>query len=279
VEKGLTPHRDRGRPLETEVVLLKAVKEIIDSIVNPEILEVLGQDPNSVIRFHTSSHQRLFNIVLVDFLSATDVDKQAPVRQKPYMDWLRSIVDRPAFNIGNSIESLDEATAQFKDWLEQEVEVVTWFPSIEVERLLKLSRLDYLKMCGDISKHNFLRAIRVAKKLRGILAKSGVPVQLDDALMALSDFYKRFHRDKLNYDSSTIAEFLNNIRWGIYEYLHPEFKRSIVREGGDPPKYRYTYPDEVATRFAKECYWNLMNEVREPPYIRKFRVTKYLKLR
>jgi hypothetical protein len=34
----------------------------------------------------------------------------------------------------------------------------------------------------------------------------------------LDDFYERFHKDILNYHSSTIAEFLNNIRWGIYEY-------------------------------------------------------------
>src|SRR5215218_1142153 len=44
-----------------------------------------------------------------------------------------------------------------------------------------------------------------------------------DALLALADFYEKFHTDILNYHASTIAEFLNNIRWGIYEYLQPEF--------------------------------------------------------
>ncbi len=265
--------------IETEVVLLEGRKrKSSDLIVNSEILEIMGQDPDSEIRFPTSTHQRFFNIVLVDFLSATDKDKRAPIRQTSYLAGLRSIAERPAFNIDNSIGSLRLATADFVNWLKKEVEIVTWLPSIEIEAPLKLSRLSFLKMCGNISKHNFLRAIGVAEDLRDVLAKSGKPVQLEEALLALADFYERFHVDILNYHSSTIAEFLNNIRWGIYEYLQPEFKRS-VREAGDPPKCRYTYPDEVAAQLAKECYWNLMDEVREPPYMRRFRVTEYLKRR
>jgi hypothetical protein len=104
-------------------------------------------------------------------------------------------------------------------------------------------------------------------------------VTIEESLLALTDFYERFHTDILNYHSSTIAEFLNNIRWGIYEYMQPEFHRSIVWESGDPPKYRYIYPDAVTSRLAKECYWELMNEVRSAPYMRKFTVTKSLKLR
>ena len=262
---------------EVEVILLKAVKEIIDSLVNFEMLELVGQDPDSQILFRTSTHQKFFNIMLVDFLSATD--ERAPVRRTSYLSGLRSIANRPAFDIENSIESLRAATADFVNWLEQEVEVVTWFPSISIETPLKLSRLAFLKMCGNISKHNFLRAIGVAEELRGVLAKNGIQVQLEEALVSLAEFYERFHTDILNYHSSTIAEFLNNVRWGIYEYLQPEFQRSIVWEGGDPPKYRYTYPDEVAAQFAKDCYWDLMNEVRSPPYVRRFHVTKWLKLR
>lgn len=57
----------------------------------------------------------------------------------------------------------------------------------------------------------------------------------DEAALALEDFYRWFHDDILNYHASTIAEFLNNIRWGIYEYLQPEFQRSIVWESREPP--------------------------------------------
>jgi hypothetical protein len=64
--------------------------------------------------------------------------------------------------------------------------------------------------------------------LREILSRSNVSVDLDEAMLALEDFYRWFHDDILNYHASAIAEFLNNIRWGIYEYLQPEFHRSIV---------------------------------------------------
>ena len=262
---------------EAEVVLLKAVKELIDSIVNFEVLQLTGQDPDSQILFHSSTHQRFFNIVLVDFLSATD--KRAPVRRTTYLGGLRSIAEHPSFDVRDSIGSLRATTADFVSWLEQKVEVATWLPSINVDTCLKLSRLAFLKMCGDISKHNFLRAIGVAEELQGVLSNSGAAVTLEEALLALTDFYERFHTDILNYHSGTLAEFLNHIRWSIYEYLQPEFQRSIVWESHDPPKYRYTYPREVEAPFAKECYWDLMNEVRSPPYMRRFKVTKWLKVR
>src|SRR5687768_1549344 len=54
---------------EIEVIVLKAVWELIDSAVNYVVLSIGGEDPHSEIRFHTPIHQRFFNIVLVDLLS------------------------------------------------------------------------------------------------------------------------------------------------------------------------------------------------------------------
>ena len=81
------------------------------------------------------------------------------------------------------------------------------------------------------------------------------------------------------YHSSTIAEFLNNIRWGIYTYLQPEFNRSIVIKDVESQAYSYTFPSGIVTDFGKECYWGLMNEVRKEPYMRRFKVTDSLKQR
>lgn len=262
--------------LEEEVVLLKATWDLIDSIVNFDVFLLGGEDPNSQIMFHRSSDQKYFNIVLTDFLSRTD--KKAPIKQTSYLGGLRAISTAPSFDVGTP-QSLQAAIDSFTKWLEREVEVDIWMPSIGEQVKLRLTRVTFLKMCGDLSKHNFLRAIGVAEELRDLLGKSGVPVSLEDALRAFEDFYARFHDDILNYHSSTIAEFLNDIRWGIYEYLQPEFRRSLVWESRDPPKYRYTYPRDISSEFAKHCYWELMNDVRTAPYMRKFRVTKYLKLR
>ena len=263
--------------IEEEVVFLKAIKEIIDSMVNFAILTLHGRDPDASVLFETSMHQRFFNIILVDFLSRTD--KKAPVKQSSYLGALRAISAHPRFDVDNSVAALRDATYAFVHWLEQEVSVDVWLPSIDTQTSLQISRLNFLKMCGDISKHNVPRSVGVAEELQQTLAASGVSVELEDAMLALGDFYERFHTDILNYHSSTIAEFLNNIRWGIYEYLQPEFRRSIVWEGGNPRKYRYTFPIGVENNFAKQCYWALMNDVRQPPYMRRFQVTKWLQLR
>jgi hypothetical protein len=262
--------------IETEVVLLKAVEELVGTMVNFDLFQILGQDPNSQILFHSSAHQRLFNIFLVDLLSETD--RQA-LPKTTYLGGLREIGERPSFDMGNSVELLRTARADFVSWLDQEVQVTTCLPSIKIDTSLKLSRLKFLKMCGNISKHNFLKAVGVAKDLQDLLENGGVSATIEEALVALADFHERFHTGILNYHSSTIAEFLNNIRWGIYEYLQPEFRRSIVWEGGDPPKYRYTYPPEVQAPLAQQCYSELMNEVRSPPFMRRFQVSKWLKLR
>jgi hypothetical protein len=263
--------------IEQEVIILKAAKELIDSMVNFEMMSLLGSDPNSNILFNSPTHQRFFNIILLDFLSCTD--KKGPIKQTSYLGGLREIVNNPCFDENNSVHNLKVATQEFKDWLEQDVEVDIWLPSIDKETKLKIKRFDFLKMTGNISKHNYLRAIGVAEKLKEILSRGGITADINEALLILAEFYERFHTDILNYHSSTIAEFLNNIGWGIYDYLQPEFNKSIVREGGNPPKYRYTYPKDIKSKYAKACYWELMNEVRSKPYMRKFKVTKWLKLR
>jgi len=263
--------------IEEEVVFLKAIKEIVDSVVNLETLTLHGTDRDTTVCFRTRTHQRFFNVVLVDFLSRTD--KKAPVRQSSYLGALRAISEHPSFSVGDSIAELRNATCAFVDWLEQKIDVDVWLPSIDTQATIQISRFDFLKMCGDISKHNVLRSVGVAKELQQTLEASGTPVELEGAMLALADFYERFHTDILSYHSSTIAEFLNNIRWGIYEYLQAELHRSIAWEDGDPPMYRFTYPEGVVHNFAKQCYWDLMNEVRDQPYVRRFQVTKWLKTR
>jgi hypothetical protein len=263
--------------VEEEVVLLKATTESIDSMVNFELFDVLGSDPDTNIMFRQAVHQRLFNIALTDFLSRTD--KKAGLKQTSYLGALRTISANPSFDVGGSVNALRDATDAFSSWLEQEVEADTWMPSINHQVTLKLTRVLFLKMCGDLSKHNFLRAVGVAEDLQAVLNRSGVMVSLEEALAAFPDFYQRFHDDILNYHASTIAEFLNSIRWGIHEYLLPEYRCSIVYDGTEPGKYQYTIPPAITSSFARGCYWDLMNGVRRRPYVRKFTVTKWLKLR
>jgi len=263
--------------IEEEVVLLKATLDSINEMVNFAVMSLHGSDPESTIRFETRIHQQFFNIALVDFLSRTD--KKAPVRQMSYLAGLRQTAATPHFSVEDSVAALRTATSNFANWLEAEITVDVWFPSISLQTPLRLPRVQYIKMTGDLSKHNFLRSVGVAEDLKALLTAQGSPVELDAALLALGNFYEWFHDHVLNYHAGTIAEYLNELRWGIHDYLAPEFSQSIVWLGGDPPMYEYTYPAGVTSRFGQQTYWELMNLVRSKPYMRRFQVTKWEKLR
>lgn len=265
--------------IEREVIFLKAVKELIDEMVNFEIGEVIGSDPHSQFQFRTMTHQKFFNIILVDFLSCSD--KKVLGEQSSYLSALKSICNSPKFEQNNSISNLSKSVTEFSDWLEKEVIVEKiWFPSIDLETDLSIKRVEFIKICGNISKHNFSRLSGVVKELKAIFERNGITLDDDGALVIIEEFYAWFHDDIFSYHSSAIAEFLNNIRWGIYEYLQPEFQQSIVYETQEHPrKYHYTYPAKVKKGFAKTCYWELMNDIRSRPYMNKFQVTEYLKMR
>ena len=265
--------------IEKEIIYLLAIKQLIDEMVNFEVIDLLGEDPHYEIRFKSITHQKFFNIVLVDFLSCSDTKILG--EEQPYLRALASICANPHFNQKNSIRSLSNSTQNFRDWLNKKIAVEKiWLPSIALETDLSLKRIEFIKICGNISKHNFTRLSGAVKEIITIFKRNKTTLADEDALAILEEFYDWFHNNILNYHSSAIAEFLNNIRWDIYEYLKPEYNQSIVYIENDPHKrYKYTYPKDVSNKFAKECYWNLMNEVRSRPYMKKFEVPKYLKMR
>jgi hypothetical protein len=134
-------------------------------------------------------------------------------------------------------------------------------------------------MRGDLSKHDLLRSVGVARRLQSALEASGVSVDTESAMLALDDFYRRFHTDILNYHGTYLIEMLNNIRWGIHDYLTPEFHRSYTPTTGNPPMYEYQYPADVVTKFGRDRYWDLMNTFIRGPIIPRFRTAQSFKKR
>jgi hypothetical protein len=264
-------------PPESEVLLLRAVWELVDEAVNRSMLTIHGQSPECEVRFHTALHQRYFNIVLVDLLA--DTDPTAPIARTAFLEGLAAIAKRPLLGSVEAAASLQKATAEFQQWLEQEVQVEAWLNSIGVTSVLTLSRRQFIRMTGNLSKHGFLRTYRVASQLQQLLSRSGVQVSIEQASLGLSEFYDRFHTDILNYHGSTIAEFLHNLRWGIYEYLRPVFDKSFSWAPEGPPMYQFTYPASIENVYAKQVFWDMMNDVRSPPYIERFGVNRWVKLR
>ncbi len=264
----------KSTAIEQEIIFLKASNESIGSMVNHEVLKLSEGDNGAQAIFKTSIHQRYFNIILVDFLSKSA--EEVTGEKISSLDALVKICENPNFNQHNSVKSLRRAVTVFKRWLEHEIKVKVWFPSIDLKADLKVQRQEIIKICGDISKHAFSRLHIRARELKKILKRNGKEASDVDGLELLDDFYDRFHGDIFTYQGSQIVEQLNSIRWGIQEYLQPEFKGSLVSKSHTSLRYRYTYPKGVNTEFVKYCYWTLMNDIRATPYMKRFKTYKIL---
>lgn len=263
--------------IQAEVVVLRAIQELIDAIVNYEVLSIGPADPTEV-RFKSATHAKYFNVMLVDLLSV--VDEKGFIEPKPFLRLAKEITESPCFNIDDSVNELAFSVDQFRVWLNEPFERKdVWLSSLDICITLKMTRLELIKVGGNICRHNFLRAFGVAEDAKRILEKSGVKVLPGDALSILEELNHWLHDQIFRYHVSAIAEHLNRIRWGIFTYLGPEFARSFTNEGGTSGSYRYDIPDGIESDFAKTCYWELMNGVRARPIIRRFEVPDILKQR
>jgi hypothetical protein len=276
-------------PAEQEVIVLNAAWGMIDDMVNHAVFVPLGDkvhDTNLIPQ--TTETLRLFNILLADFLSPLvrrgrgDLPFALPAPTKgarssdlTFLFYLRQVAASP--RLYSDAAALGGPVEAFSVWLEVKsfVEKV-WLPSIEVEVDLAIERREWIKICGDIAKHSFARRESNVAKIARILAEHGHKIDEGVGYVLLPEFWDWFHANLFAYHASTIAEFLNNIRWGLYTYLCPEFERAFHRV--DPePMYRFHVPAEIAHPLARSMYWDLMNRCRSTPYFPHFTVTQSLK--
>ena len=242
--------------------------------------------------FESRQHSKLFIILLADFLSEIRAFRgdpiplglePAPSNTRPsnltFLFHLRQVCRQP--KLGNDASMLHEAVESFADWLEGEfVAPGVNLHNINVVADIQVARYRYLKMCGDMAKHNLARLATNIGHLRKLLEKAGKPVAEDDAYLAVENFVDWFHDDIFVYHSSVIAEFLNNIRLAIFEYLTPEFCRSwhltdnATREF---PVYGYHVPVDITESIARAMYWDVMNRVRAKPWMHRFTISDAFK--
>lgn len=261
--------------MEQEVIYLSAVNELLGSMLNYELITIGGEGDRQSVQFKTMTHQQFFFIALVDFLSRTD--EKAPVPSMPYLRALRTITEAPSFNKNDSVLGLKKAVEAFTNWLNVEIDVPLWLPSIILEVEICLPRCLLLKIVGNLSKHNSLRSVGVAEDLQRLLRKAGSNIQLYQAMLVQEEIYEIFHDDVCVYHASTIAEFLNELSWGIQNYLKPEYSHSFTPSIDGSPYYGFQYPPELENHYAKTRYWNLMNQIRSGPIFEPFIVTEHLK--
>lgn len=154
-----------------------------------------------------------------------------------------------------------------------------WLPSIDLRTDIRVKRIAFIKICGNIAKHSFARLSANVRAICEILKTNGSAIDESQGYLVLPEFYDWFHTNIFSYHSSAIAEFLNNIRWGIYDYLRPEFARSFTKDDPNSIAYRFIYPADCTKPVVQTMYWDLMNAMRSAPYMPRFEVTRYLKMR
>lgn len=258
--------------LELEVIGLKIAVSSINTMVNREMLDLLGGASKTEVHFPTSVHQRLFYVLLTDFLSK-NTDKSLLPGNMSALEQINKISLNP--QLTGHADDLTKACGALQDWLKKKVDVKLWVAALDSEITLTLTRQDIIYFAGNMSKHHFGHLTAITKQLYILLDDANRPRH--DIIPALEGIYEALHDDILNYHASTIAELLNNLRWGIHSYLEPEHSRSYKRI--DSLRYEFDVPKSIVTDFATACFWDLMNSVRSKPYIGKFTATDLLKTR
>lgn len=276
---------------ERESIILNCAWDMIDDIVNWAMFVKNDRTEPTDLRFETHRHQRLFIILLGDFLSQVRAFKSppplglktAPSDARPsdltFIFHLRQVCADP--KLGAGATGLSARIEAFANWLEGDfVALGVNLPAIGVVANLRVGRCRYIKMCGDIAKHNLARLETNVRHLRKLLDEAGHSVSEQETYLAVENFFEWFHDDIFNYHSSQIAEFLNNIRWAIFDYLQSEFKRSwhlTEKETGSFRWYAYDVPAEVTEPVARAMYWDLMNRVRAKPLMHRLIVSEGFK--
>lgn len=278
--------------VEQEIIVLNAAWTMIDDMVNFSIFMPLGERRHETNLLPTTSGTlRLFHLLLGDFLSPLTSRGPSPLPfhlPRPptsgstsdftFLFYLKQIAADP--KLAPHAKDLQSKVAAFSNWLEQTsfVERV-WFPSIQVEVDLTVERRTWIRICADIAKHSFARLETNVSKIVRILNEHGSYVDEGMGYVVLPEFWDWFHSHLFAYHASTIAEFLNEIRWAIFEYLQPELTRSYhpTELVSGLQMYEFLAPAGVTSPLAVRMHWDLMNMVRAGPYFPRFSVTPSLK--
>lgn len=281
--------------LEQEAIILNAVMGMIDDMVNHVIFCSLGEKTKDTnLMPQTSDTLRQFAILLRDFLSPVTSKGGKPLPfglAKPPKNgkltdfttlfYLERICKKPL--IGNNSQFLSMHVRDFIEWLETDALVSeVWLSNIQVEVNLTIKRIDFIRMGGDIGKHNFLRLGGQANKLQTILSNNGVTIDESQAYAALPDCWDWFHTHLFAYHASTIAEFLNNIRYAIRLYVSPiaESSYRVTRVIDDDfSAYTFDRPQELSNEFAWAQYYSLLDGTRRRANFPPFSVARSLKNR
>ena len=282
--------------IEQEAIILNSAWKMIDKMVNYKFFEFIDSSEPTNLLFRDREYQMLFIILLGDFLSQVRADRNEPVplglREVPnsqsarhsdltFLFYLRQVCESP--KLGADSSKLGRQVEAFADWLEGEFTAEdVYFLDIDLQTNLRITRYQYITMCGNIAKHDLVRLSRNVRNIKRLIKNANRKIDYQTACLAVENFFDYFFENIFNYHSSQIAEFLNNSRWEIFHYLEPKYNRAYHLTGNFTsglPAYSCRVPKTISQPIAVAMYRDLMNRVHRGPGVTRFVVPEYLKLR
>ena len=257
--------------MEQEVIALDVICDCVGAIVNRDTLTIHGSGIGVEMQFSSRSAARLSSALIADLLEPMSPELVGKVESVPAV--LARISADPQFDHSDSVGDLRTIERTFNEWLGTQITVSACVQDLDDPVQFTLSRQEFLTICGNISKHNRSRLTRIAGKLSVILSRVDVGLDRLMVLRALDDLYERFLHEVFSHMTMPLMELLNNVRWGIQEYLEPEYLKALIQTPG-AMEYSYRIPTGIQHPLAQACYWNLLNSVRKRPICDRFEVRR-----
>lgn len=264
---------------EQEVINLCICLEAINNISNHAIFEVINISNltgQSQVSFDSSVHREMFLIRILDFVSEKSSSRITGVSGS-CIQVLNQVCLSRSFEKNNSCLALKSAVIELEEWLSHKRSISLWLPTLDIEAKIDVSRKEFLFISGNYSKHNISRLTGVSDIVSTLLSDQGYVFPSEQIPLVLEEFREHLQDNYFSYYGTWLAELINNVRWGVQEYLEPQFSESYTKTEGEEGKYSYVYPSEVEKNVPRQWFWKLMNHIRSRPYHNKFTGAFYLK--
>jgi hypothetical protein len=263
---------------EQETIGLCIALEAIDDIVNHALLDVRDSSVpgEASVYFKELVHQEMFLVRLLDFSKECGTKSVTGVAGS-CLDVLQAACSTQSFNVRDSVAGLAVAVTALQDWLGTTRSLRIWMPTLGIDAQLSVPRSQLLFILGNHVKHNLARLTGVSKELSELLATHGYAVKPEQVPLTLNEIRESLQGYYFGYYCTWLAELVNNVRWGIYDYLRPTFSTAFTRIPGDDVGYEYRFPSVISDTVAREWFWRLMNHVRVAPIVKRFVGSRDLK--
>lgn len=269
--------------IEQEILMLSAVVDMLHDMHNYQIIEPLSDAEEKTIIFKTSVSYKLYFILLSDFLGKFSRQYRLDSKEITILEGLNEVVNDPQLGDISAVSRLKDSLNELVGWLEFKPSFKQlWFPDLDREVDLTISRRDMIFICANMNKHSVLNLTGVRARIKDVFQESGIDITEEQAILCMENFHGWFYDDILHYHSSVIFEMLVRIQWSIVEYLEALYNESYKPNYGEDLLNRYSFEPPAqynlkSNEFIFRLYWNLMNYMLGKPIIPEFTTSRYLK--